>query len=464
MLGTPTRLPRQPKLRSSCDGCGAAKVKCDRGLPECGRCLSLDLRCIYGVSRKMGKPPRERLRYSEVPNTSRTLGEHAESIDKHKSDDHNYNTGTIGSALDGTVRTSGQSSNDSNGLTAWIAGGDYLNSLMSSHNALDTLDSDQIGPAPLDFTSLDFGEWTHPDNSDGDVLSPKINIGLTSSFETNKFEGHSAAITQSSTSSMEVDEGLYFDNALLPSVGSRGHDCSQEAYEILGNLSLPSSIGAHSTTPPTPSSGLTTANTAYRIPLDHILSLNRESSERLSRVITCSCARSPQLALLHGSIISQILNWYQQALDCTFSALENLTGQRSTTDLILPNVYSPWSPYGSSSPWSSTAASTIETGGASTPILIQGTSLAVAPTRMAIGSYNIDDQRVQAALRVQLLLGEMRRTGSLIAQLTLLNSGEINGSTPSHLDSLYKSLGSWLRGEHSRIADTMRSRLKEIST
>lgn len=54
-----TQKPRQPKLRSSCDGCGAAKLKCDRGQPECGRCVSFGMPCVYGESRKFGRPPRQ---------------------------------------------------------------------------------------------------------------------------------------------------------------------------------------------------------------------------------------------------------------------------------------------------------------------------------------------------------------------------------------------------------------------
>ena len=73
----PAWMPRQPKLRSSCDGCGSAKLKCDRGQPECGRCLSHSLECVYGVSQKMGKPPRDRVRIPEAPSESRTSGEHS---------------------------------------------------------------------------------------------------------------------------------------------------------------------------------------------------------------------------------------------------------------------------------------------------------------------------------------------------------------------------------------------------
>ena len=118
--------------------------------------------------------------------------------------------------------------------------------------------------------------------------------------------------------------------------------------------------------------------------------------------------------------------------------------------------------------WSSPAASTFSTGGAlSTPTLTQSTGLAVAPARMAIGTFNVDDLCVQTALKIQLLLGEMRRAGRLIGQFTSHNSGGqclTDEYTFGDVNSLYQILDSWLRGEHSRIANMMRSKLGELNT
>ena len=49
------------RLRSSCNACGAAKTKCDRLQPQCARCSSLNLTCVYGISKQLGKRPRRRL-------------------------------------------------------------------------------------------------------------------------------------------------------------------------------------------------------------------------------------------------------------------------------------------------------------------------------------------------------------------------------------------------------------------
>ena len=83
---------------------------------------------------------------------------------------------------------------------------------------------------------------------------------------------------------------------------------------------------------------------------------------------------------------------------------------------------------------------------------------------MAIGSFNIEDQQVQTALRDQLLLGEIRKTGRLIGLLASQNSGQSEEHPLSNVNGLYTSLGSWLKREHASIADALRFRLKELSS
>ncbi|KAH8756022.1 hypothetical protein F5883DRAFT_430162, partial [Diaporthe sp. PMI_573] len=43
---------RSPMLRSACDACGSAKVRCDKSKPECVRCTNRGLPCNYSVSRR----------------------------------------------------------------------------------------------------------------------------------------------------------------------------------------------------------------------------------------------------------------------------------------------------------------------------------------------------------------------------------------------------------------------------
>ncbi|KAM5343384.1 hypothetical protein ACJ41O_011921 [Fusarium nematophilum] len=50
---------RKPKkLKASCDFCAMSKVKCDRGQPQCLRCIRNEVECHYSESRRIGKARR----------------------------------------------------------------------------------------------------------------------------------------------------------------------------------------------------------------------------------------------------------------------------------------------------------------------------------------------------------------------------------------------------------------------
>ena len=451
MPDTPPQTPRtsrQPKVRSSCDRCGTAKLKCDRGQPQCRRCIPLGLECIYGVSRKMGKPPRERLRIADVPGVPRRPDEYTGSISRDRPDDNNCSSGATGSVIDSIVLKSGPFSSVNNVPSAWGASDSYNDSLMTNVDMSDALQTDLSGSSVSDFASLEF---------DDHLLYTNMQTGSISMLDMPEFEGFSTSAAETKPSQTQINEIVFFDSALMPSAGSGAHDCSREAYDILGSLSLLNLDMAHCVPGSASSSASTPGSTTHRVPFDHILRLNRESSERLGRLLTCRCARWPHQALLYASIISLVLTWYQEAAGCTQRA--SWSPVATATDTASPHESSSGSP----SPWSSTPVGTaVGTGGASTPTYTGATALGVAPTHMAIGSFNIDDQEVQAALRIQLLLGESRRTGALI-DLYRSSSG-IDEFRLSSVDSLHKSLSSWLKMEHLRIADAMRSRLREVST
>lgn len=394
----------------------------------------------------MGKPPRDRLRISEVPGLPRRPEEYPGSISRDRPDDSSCSSGATGSASDSIGLNSGPFSSVNNVPSAWGAGDSYNHSLLTSVDASDALQNDQYGSSISDFTSLEF---------DDDLLYTNLQTGPISTLGTPEFESYSTSAAETEASQTRIDENVFFDSTLLPSAGSRGHSCSREAYDILGSLSLLNLNIAHCIPGSASSSASTAASTTHRVPFDHILRLNRASIERLGPLLTCYCARWPHQALLHASIISLVLTWYQEAAGCTQKASWSPVATASDA------VSSHESPSGSQSPWSTTAVGTVNTGGPSTPTYTGATALAVAPTHMAIGSFNIDDQQVQAALRIQLLLGESRRTGSLI-DLYRSSSG-VDEFTFNSVDSLYKSLSSWLKKEHSRITDVMRSRLKEAS-
>lgn len=430
-------MPRQVKLRSSCDGCGAAKLKCDRAQPECGRCLSLDLVCVYGVSRK-GKPPRDRDRGN-----------------------NGGSNGTGGFAYGGIVRDAGQALGVNNVLPAQGTVDGHSDNFKASIDSLDAMHGDLFGHYLPDITSLEF--------SDG--FFANMETAPTSTLTPPESERYSTPAPQTDASQTQVDESRYLDNALMSPVSSKSHDCFREAYDILGSLSFHSLNNTHSISEsPSPGSASSTVSSANRVPLDHVLRLNREASERLGHLLTCACAGFPQLTVLCASIISQVLLLYQQAAGYTQSAAWNPTATKQDTALHHASLSgsSPTSgsgSWGGSSAWSTTAASPFGTEcPKSARPLRQFTGLAVVPAKMAVGTFNVDDLRVQTALKIQLLSGEMRRVGRLIDQFTSHHSGQCLGDehTFGGVESLYQSLDSWLRAEHSRIANMMRSRLREL--
>ncbi len=395
----------------------------------------------------MGKPPREKLRLSELPGIPRRPDEYIGSVGRDRPDYDSCSSGATGSVTDSIVLNSGPFSSVNNVPFAWGAGDSYKNSLMTSADASDAMQNDLLGSSISDFTSLDFDDY---------MLDTNFQTVPISALGTPEFEGYSTSAAETTASQTQIDENVIFDSASMPSAGSWGHDCSREAYDILGSLSLLNPNMAYCIPGSASSSASTTASTTHRVPFDQILRLNRESRERLGRLLTCYCARWPHQALLYASIISLILTWYEEAAGCTQKV--SWSPGATAADIVSRNK----SPSGSQSPWSTTALCTVNTGSPSTPPHTGATALAVAPTHMAMGSFNIDDQQVQAALRIQLLLGESRRTGSLIDLYG--SSSEIDEFTLSGVDSLYKNLSSWLKKENSRIAEVMRSRLKEAST
>jgi hypothetical protein len=58
----PKARQQEPKLKTSCNNCSSAKVRCEKDTdasvdsPTCQRCTQQNLECVYGVSQRKGKP------------------------------------------------------------------------------------------------------------------------------------------------------------------------------------------------------------------------------------------------------------------------------------------------------------------------------------------------------------------------------------------------------------------------
>ncbi|KAL4960864.1 Zn(II)2Cys6 transcription factor domain-containing protein [Aspergillus stella-maris] len=54
------KLPKSVKIRSTCNACQQAKIRCSHDKPFCKRCQKHNIKCIYSVSRRLGRPAKKR--------------------------------------------------------------------------------------------------------------------------------------------------------------------------------------------------------------------------------------------------------------------------------------------------------------------------------------------------------------------------------------------------------------------
>lgn len=376
------------KLRSSCDSCGTAKVKCDRGQPECARCTALSLICVYGRSRQSGKAPRKR--------------PHAD--------------------LDATTSLS------------------YDNSTpftVESRENNTTMGFRQTESTPLNFPDPVINTTFSMENQPGPHLFIPQFLDELSEFDSLVFGPEIPSVPEVSSL-----ENRLSTSALEPistvrsnSDSQESHSCPRESYEIFRDLICPS-----------PSLHAPEANsTTILAQLDQVLHFNRNAIDRLSRLLKCPCAKSGHRAMVHASIVSRILIWYQQAAGWTGASS---WGASSPTSRIVPSS--------SSLP----PGTVVDTDTERPPTLAQSTGFAVTLVPLSVGSFNIEDQNLQAAIRNQLVLSELKKTVNLIDLFSSQNSSE---SSANGVCSLYSHLGAWLRSEHARTVRVLRSRLHVLN-
>jgi len=452
LTADPFPLPKVPKLRSSCEDCGSAKVRCDRSQPGCSRCAALGLTCVYGISRKFGKPPRKRpgaqpdindsfsykkratwtakrfkasttmesepfqgdnnpvqLRSSDSVTTilsrpSKDVGS-AESCDSHS---------TI-SAVES------QSTNKATQLNPLGQLTDFL-PLSSSFNPTPSI-YEYNQPGSTFVTPLLLGEWPQFDDWEPSLQLPSVleNSGLCGGLSASKI----APTSNLNASSDSPDS----------------HSCPRGSYELFRDLICPSPL-LHA-----PESNSDTVSAR----LDLVLHFNRNAIDRLSRLLRCPCAKSGHRVMVHASIVSRILIWYQQAAGLAGSSLWG----------VGPSGFAAASPScGISSPSPLPSGAVANNITACPPSLAQFTGFAVAQVPVSMGTFNIEDQNLQAAFRNQLVLSELKMTANLIDLFICQGAAEFpaNGVT-----SLYSHLGVWLQGEHSRTVGLLKARLNALN-
>lgn len=435
----PQEAPRQPKLRSSCDACGTVKLKCDRKHPACGRCVAHGIECTYSISRKLGKPPRDTMRKHSESLSARTSNHLANSLSTSSLNESllSYKWNPLDErSCNGNTKNNNGNSKDSDGGDDEHDNGhnsDRSRGSNSSHDSnmmfnFDGFLDESLTSLPLsELISLDFGPLFG-----GDLLDGSGRPGTRPCFTTMEQQLDLDLIGSSMGQRSSNESGMPFP-------GSTDHDCYREAHDILGSLLLTDSNwtgrrGSLEAASPRGAAPPFCSRPHGSMTLDQLLLLNGKAVERLSSLLACSCAGSSHLMMLYVSTISAILSRYQ-----------NAAGSAScipcpTWDLLALQR----------------ASSCTENNAA------QNSGPMVSPAPISIGAFNVDDPKLQSALNIRLLASEVMRVTGLIDQIASYGSFLGGGSSGDQMDGMYQSFATWLRGEHSRVTDVIRNKLREL--
>ena len=245
----------------------------------------------------------------------------------------------------------------------------------------------------------------------------------------------SSASTYSSLHTIS-DSGYRSEDAISSDLANdptaQGHDCQREACAILQNIV---SVAPYSTAG---------AGSSIAAPFDHdhnkssqslthALRANREAIEQLGLLLNCACAKSPHQMLLHASIVSRILIRYKEEVSRALKGtIEDDEGATNRQPQIMSqgagrdNSRRPTMPTPADQP------------------------------RMVIGSLTVDDEEVEAVVKVHLVFGELRK----IAQLLEGFCTQMRNTGP--VDNLSQTLYSWLSNEHAAIVNFVQTGLAEM--
>ncbi|RDW65625.1 hypothetical protein BP5796_10317 [Coleophoma crateriformis] len=438
--------PEVQKLRSSCEGCGNAKVKCDRGHPECRRCVTLGQSCVYGISRNFGKPPRKRVSAhldiaNNLSNRKRVKGttgtceirrkgveqsQVANQPAQHTQSSHSsFDTTKCIENCEGRTKALSPREPQCAIEAAQLSISDTMTGglpIASSNNP--TLSIFEQNPLSTSFTApLLFNEW-----SEFDIWGPALEFPSVSKSSGPENRLSVSALHSISNPSTSIDS-------------AESHSCPRGSYELFRDLICPSPF-LHA-----PEANSDTVSAQF----DEVLHFNRDAICRLSRLLKCPCARSGHRAMVHASIVSRILIWYQQAAGWTGSGSWE-TRESSFAASSLPDSESSSSP-----PDPGTTANTEP----SSPLtLTQCTGFAVAQVPVSMGTFSIEDQNMQTAFRNQLILSELKKIASLIDNFICQGPLE---SPVTGVTSLYSHLGTWLRNELLKTMTVLKARLRELN-
>ena len=421
------------KLRLSCDACAGAKVKCGKERPRCERCNTNDLNCVYGPSMKHGKPEKKMklsnphssptsLPSASAPNSR---GQFTSPVDKNYYNDLHQSYSELLQNIGGpnNFSTYPWNSNNTNTIPANIYTAPppepsfpplcdpfWPESIASAHHGTGSLSPTKLDLnstlGPLDtpnpmISNLDFSPQNINPDSLNPISSPSSSTSLTA------LGGHES-FSHTQHNGIGVYDCYMIATSTLATLHFRPRSFLGDGSDSLSSLysNSPSML-------PTPAPTIQT--------LDDVLRSNQEAISSVFRLLKCSCAEDPHMAMLYASIIMKVLYWHQVA-----------AGTRNSSSRSIPTSEGLPSPADSSAGLSS----------GNSPCSSAAPFISSEPIK--IGTYTPDEED-QEPIRRLFLLSNLKKTGRLIEAFASVGEGVDAGTS-----NLYASLASWLGSELSR--------------
>ncbi|EMD68389.1 hypothetical protein GGP41_003395 [Bipolaris sorokiniana] len=283
----------QLQLRQACDSCTAAKVKCDKGHPACQRCLDNEEYCQYSPSRRHGRRPRRSRATIQQPTPS-SIASEPEVIPSQPSK----------AASEPCIT---QQSVD---LLSW----DTLNLGPFSENTSNRYPSD----SELDMSN--FLLWSNFGSSDCMSQSDTHSILHTNAslLDQNLTEGEGT-----------VSADMFSHCGVEQSKNNTEHavECESRALAVLRSLlyrpKICTSEWKDSTLGLSPKSAIESTSQASIHPvhsMDTVLATNKAALNELTQLLECHCAENSHIALLHLTILSKIVFWYNVVVTKTYNS------------------------------------------------------------------------------------------------------------------------------------------------
>jgi hypothetical protein len=337
-------VPKERKIRDSCDGCSSQKIRCTKEKPACKRCASKGLVCEYSVSRRSGKRTRSVLSVtdrlmSRSPNCNNNACFHNtledfDSIDFDFLEHQHHDTPLFlgqGYNVDSTCTTTAMDCSHSTATT-----NNTTNTTNTTNTAVTTPSIDEsVTTASNYFDPHAFGHMSDY----GDCListSTRLDNNQSGSFSSSSsaninMRRPSAQTTHTNLSASfgheqvnNNDFGLHHppESALanIPAVSRSLHQNGRSPDCTAAILQL--SLNMHVSAATCNVSG--EASSRYGNPLAHhdgdpqdinaVLNRNREAIDVLNRVLDCTCSADPTCILACYLAVSKLFIWYAAAV------------------------------------------------------------------------------------------------------------------------------------------------------